>query len=338
MLNPADHTATSELATGVSRRLVVKGAAWSVPAIAVASAVPAHAASTDQNLAVAANDCSLVTLRIGSDAMPGFTYTVTEGTVPTGTQITISSGGAVAINSGNFTLPTGVSLLSVGGNVATFELQQDYTLGQSFTIGLKGLTINAIGTYTTDIITPDAVQNDDIAIMTAGGVGLGGVIGAFICFTPGTAGAPTIPDLALNIDVAVTNCPAIALLGNRPQFTISVDGGDTIPAGTPFVFYSTAALSAGLLGAWTFDSGTALSLDALGIGSDAAVFTTSRDITSGTPMVIRFEGLASLDVNNTFYLAYLGNDADPSDNAGGMIVTGSGLGPLFLGTCQKATT
>jgi len=320
----------------VSRRLIVKGAAWSVPAVAVASAVPAFAASTDQNLRVTATNCSLVTLRILSNQMPGFTYEVTEGTVPAGTQIQITSGGVATLSSGNFQFDGGLELLGIGSNVATFETQQDYTLGQTFTIGLRGLTVNVISTYTSRIITPDAVQSDDIAIMTAGGVGLGGVLGAFICFDPASPDAEPIPDLALNVNIKVNTCNTVMLLGALPKFVISAEGG-TIPAGTQFLFYSTGALGAAILGAWSYDSGKALSLDLLGLGSDAAIFATDRDITPSNPLTIQFKGLANIDANNTVYLAYLGNDTDPSDNAAGMTMTGATVLGTFTGSCQIAT-
>ncbi|MFD5224627.1 hypothetical protein ACFWHT_03310 [Microbacterium sp. NPDC058342] len=161
----------------MSRRTVVKGAAWSVPVIALSTAAPAFAASTqNNNLKVETVDCELITLGIAGSNFPGFRYTVTDGVIKAGTQIQITFGGLAAINAGNFELggANGISLLNIGGNTATFELTQDYAandpnLPSEFTIGLKGFTVNIVGVYTSRIITPDAVQDDNIAIMTAGG-------------------------------------------------------------------------------------------------------------------------------------------------------------------------
>lgn len=329
------HPTPHDTSGGVARRAVVKGAAWSVPVVAVAAAVPAHAASvTDPNLAVEVNDIPLVSVQVLSQNQPGFTYTATAGTVAAGTQITISTGGTASINAGNFVFEGAqISLAGIGGTTATFTTLQDLPEGQSFTIGLTGLTVNVIGTYTTRIVTPDTVQDDDIAIMTAGGVGVGSALGAFICFdVQGGEHAP-LPDLAMDVSIDFNWCSTVGLsTSRRPSFTIKVSGG-TIPAGTPFLLYSSSALSVAS-GTWTA-GGQGLSLDLLGGGSQAAEFTAPRAITATTPLTVQFEGSISLNLNSTFYLAYLGNDTSPADNAKGMTVTGVTLLGATVASCQR---
>lgn len=319
--------------SGVSRRTVVKGAAWTVPAVAVASAVPAQAASpTGNNLAVSVSDCSLVTIRVGGEN-PGFTYTVTEGTIPAGTQITITSGGTVALSAGNFVFDgLQLNLLGLGNGVATFETLQDMTVGQSIRIGLTGFTLNVIGTYTTNILTADDVQTDDIGIMNTGGVGLGS-LGVFICFDA-AGGGEEVPDLDFDVIVDYGWCATVGL-GPAASFEIDASGG-TIPAGTRFLLYSSAPLSLGI-GNWTTGGGTALSLDLLGTGTQVAEFETPRDIAPGDPLTVEYQGI-QLNVASTFYLAYLGNDNDPANNATGMKVTGVTV-PIIgtVANCERLT-
>ncbi|WP_018155597.1 hypothetical protein [Demetria terragena] len=329
------HFTSDESRRPVARRAIVQGAAWSVPVIALATAAPAHAAST-ANLAVTATNCSLVNVAVLSANQPGFTYTATEGTVPAGTEITISTGGTAAVNVGNFVFPGAtLSVASIGGTTATFRTSRALNGGESFTIGLTGLSVNGIGTYTTRIVTPDTIQTDDIAIMSAGGVGVGTAVGAFVCFDPQAGTVAPVPDLAMDVQIDFGWCQTVGLsLTNRPSFQIRVTGG-TIPAGTQFLLYSTSALSVGT-GSWTA-GGSNLGLSLLGSGGQAAQFTTPRAISPTTPLTIQREGALDIGVNSTYYLAYLGNDTAPANNARGMTVTGVRLGLVTVASCQRIT-
>lgn len=321
---------------GFSRRTVVKGAAWSVPVIAMSTAAPAFAASTQNNLKVETVDCELITLGIAGSNFPGFRYTVTEGIIKTGTQIQVTFGGLAAINAGNFELgaANGVSLLNIGGNVATFALTRDYVAGENFTIGLKGFSVNIVGLYTSRIITPDAVEDDDIAIMTAGGVGVGSLLGAFICFDSGDENVPNVTKVDYDIQVKLQKCDWLTL-GSIPTFRIGVVGG-TIPMGTTFLMYgsSVATLAPG---SWNVDGAGGSALDLLGTGSNAWTFRTPRDITPSTPLDVKFTGVG-IFAAQTWYLAYLGEDVDPTNNAAGMQLTGVTLGIATVATCQKQTS
>lgn len=319
-----------------SRRTIVKGAAWSVPVIAMSTAAPAFAASTRNNLKVETVDCELITLGIAGSNFPGFRYTVTEGIIKKGTQIQITFGGLAAINAGNFELgaANGISLLNIGGNVATFELTRDYLVGENFTIGLKGFSVNIVGLYTSRIITPDAVQDDNIAIMTAGGVGVGSLLGAFICFDSGDDNVPPVTKVDYDIQVSIQKCQWLTL-GSIPTFRIGVVGG-TIPQGTTFIMYgsSVATLAPG---SWNVDGSVGSALDILGTGSNAWTFRTPRDITPSTPLDVKFTGVG-IFAAQTWYLAYLGEDINAANNAAGMQITGVTLGFATVATCQKQTS
>ncbi|QPZ37470.1 hypothetical protein [Paramicrobacterium chengjingii] len=78
---------------GLSRRTMVKGAAWSVPVIAVAAATPAAAASEDTvvNGFQVAGTCGLLGT-LGA----GFTVAAGDTEIPAGTQITIVTDATIA--------------------------------------------------------------------------------------------------------------------------------------------------------------------------------------------------------------------------------------------------
>jgi hypothetical protein len=79
---------------GLDRRTVMKGAAWSVPVIALAVATPAHAASIiDVGAYRLDGDCGILAV-IG----PGFTLQASAtAPLPVGTTVTITSSGIASI-------------------------------------------------------------------------------------------------------------------------------------------------------------------------------------------------------------------------------------------------
>lgn len=125
--------------TNVSRRTIAKGAAWAVPAIAVASAAPAYAAS--RPTVVAASVCSLF---YGSGTVNYQTHTInlgvtsSTGVIPAGTTLTWT----VSMSGSDNEVPTTnysqnniwtLSLSQASGAVATsftatLTFNQDYTL------------------------------------------------------------------------------------------------------------------------------------------------------------------------------------------------------------------
>ena len=65
---------------GIERRTLVKGAAWSLPVIALAVGTPARAASADWNISLAAN-CLVGVVGVG--VIPGYSIHETSGKTPT---------------------------------------------------------------------------------------------------------------------------------------------------------------------------------------------------------------------------------------------------------------
>jgi len=141
---------------GLSRRTMVKGAAWSVPVIAVAAATPMASASTADQFDVqvtgtcegdfraaglASNILNALTGVLGLDpATRSFTVTAAEGTIPAGTQFTLTDGGLVNVNALSVTGAIGLDALNIirVGNTATITLEQDLAEGQSCALELLG--------------------------------------------------------------------------------------------------------------------------------------------------------------------------------------------------------
>lgn len=92
----------------VKRRALIKGAAWSVPVIAVAVAAPAHAASGDvvENVQVEG--------RCGGIGVAGQGFAIDSGgsTIPAASTITITRSGPVSLGLGSWSLAGFDSLLT----------------------------------------------------------------------------------------------------------------------------------------------------------------------------------------------------------------------------------
>lgn len=122
---------TGDTQRAVSRRSVAKAAAWSVPAIAIAAAVPAHAAS---NAAVA----SVVGICVGRSRTASFTIGVAH--IPLGQQISIvlTMTGGSFVATPDFThsgTGTAVDPYIVNGNDGPFQ----GLIGVTFTLPQSGL-------------------------------------------------------------------------------------------------------------------------------------------------------------------------------------------------------
>ncbi|MFD5213450.1 hypothetical protein [Microbacterium sp. NPDC058345] len=231
----------------LSRRTLVKGAAWSLPVIAVAAATPMAAASTATQFDVGvAPSCvgnydldgllgliagvpgvggavanTVQTLLAGIGLTPfesrGFTITAVEGTVPQGTQFTLSTApGLIDLALLDDVIDADVlGLVSVNGNSsAIVELVQPLTVGQSTTIQLS----------------QDAV---DLGVTGAASLALNG------SDNPSTgAGAPNSADL--NLISVDTNLGSLVDLGDLGiilaplvsalEITVQLCPGQTLPA------------------------------------------------------------------------------------------------------------
>ncbi|WP_188835372.1 hypothetical protein [Flexivirga endophytica] len=114
----------------VSRRTIAKGAAWSVPVVAVAAAAPAASASTGTDIgAVALNGvCGLL-----GTVNQGFTLAASAtAPVPAGSVVTITGSGLASVTAIN--LSNQIANVTIGTNSATIVLSQDLPAGQTLSM------------------------------------------------------------------------------------------------------------------------------------------------------------------------------------------------------------
>lgn len=138
---------TIDTEKGLDRRTVMKGAAWSVPVIALAVATPAHAASVvDTGAFRLAGTCGTLGL-LG----PGFTLTAGPTTpLPVGTTVTITGSGIA--NIGAFTPSGGTASVAVLSNTSrqitlTAALPAGATIAFRTTLSITvAFQLNAVAT------------------------------------------------------------------------------------------------------------------------------------------------------------------------------------------------
>ncbi|MGN8026999.1 hypothetical protein [Microbacterium sp. 22242] len=194
----------------VERRTVLKGAAWSVPVIAVAAATPLASASvapfnasvsafcTNQYdvsalqalvpapLVFTAVQTALNGLGIHAGATRGFTITATSGTTPAGTQYLLSDPNAILTLSGLQSLAiAGIAGIATVSGGFTFSLAAPLAQGSSLTLDFYRAIVNAgvASGLTLTQTTADANAGDNSATsstLAAASVNLGslGVLGA----------------------------------------------------------------------------------------------------------------------------------------------------------------
>lgn len=116
--------------SGVSRRTIAKGAAWSVPVVAVGAAAPAASASTTNDIGAFSLDGSCGLL---GTVNQGFTLAA-SGTapVPAGSVVTITGSGLASVTAIN--LSNQIANVTIGSNSATIVLNQDLPAGQVLTM------------------------------------------------------------------------------------------------------------------------------------------------------------------------------------------------------------
>ncbi|MFJ4164085.1 hypothetical protein ACIPY5_00875 [Microbacterium sp. NPDC089698] len=125
-------------AKGHSRRTIVKGVAWSLPVIATAVAVPAHAASLPQQTACATDSTvtwtytdAPVTPPASSDPHPTYGAPYLQYHYPTGTQPTVTATFRV-VNAGPLAAPiAGIQVRTVGTNSASWVNVGSLTVASS---------------------------------------------------------------------------------------------------------------------------------------------------------------------------------------------------------------
>jgi hypothetical protein len=144
---------------GVSRRTIVKGAAWSVPVIAAAVATPLAAASGDVEVGAFSVDGTCGTLGLGLLATG---VTITAGAtapLPVGTVITLTGSGLA-----------NVGVVSVTGGLASVSVVSPTTRTVTLTAPLAaGTTL----TLSTTINVSVAWTLSAVAALPAGYIGTG---------------------------------------------------------------------------------------------------------------------------------------------------------------------
>ncbi|WP_309064565.1 hypothetical protein [Microbacterium sp.] len=174
---------------GLTRRTVVKGAAWSVPVIAVAVGTPLASASVAPfNATVTANcsndyDLSVLEGIVGSGllgtvqaalgllgitpgATRGFTITATTGTIPAGTQYTLQDPNAILTIGGLETVLAAhaIGVVATAGGY-TLTLSNPIPEGSSVFVDLYDAIVNvgALSSLTLTQVQSDANNGDNSA-------------------------------------------------------------------------------------------------------------------------------------------------------------------------------
>lgn len=188
-MHTRERVIVTEEIKGISRRTVVKGAAWSVPVIAAAVATPLASASVAPfNATVTAfcdNDYDISVLQgiVGSGlvgvvqgalgvlgltpgATRGFTVTATTGTIPAGTQYLLTDPNALLTLSGlQSVIGAGVAgiVSTEGGYLIT--LAAPIAEGGSFTVNVYDAIVNvgALSSFTLSQVQTDSNVADNSA-------------------------------------------------------------------------------------------------------------------------------------------------------------------------------
>ncbi|GAB3630725.1 hypothetical protein GCM10027421_00780 [Microbacterium shaanxiense] len=175
---------TEEIQTkGISRRTVVKGAAWSVPVIAAAVATPLASASTALDLTIVGN-CSgsfnasglagnivqqLATVLGLQPATRNFTVTAGATAVPAGTVLTLDNSGVLNVGLIGVTGALDVSaldIISLGGGVTQITLQQELPAGQSFVLDLLPAVVDLkVAATQTLALQSDSSISDNVSVL-----------------------------------------------------------------------------------------------------------------------------------------------------------------------------
>ena len=137
--------------TSISRRTLAKGAAWSVPAIALAVAAPAASASPDVEVGaftINGNDGGLGLIG------PGFVLTAGSAALPAGTVITVVRGGGVELGVLSFSGGSATQLVGLNESTRIVTLTADLPAGQQLFIGWT-VSISVAYSATASVALPD---------------------------------------------------------------------------------------------------------------------------------------------------------------------------------------
>ncbi|GAT72206.1 hypothetical protein MHM582_0679 [Microbacterium sp. HM58-2] len=172
---------------GVSRRTLVKGAAWSLPVIAVAAATPLAAASTvtwngavtgvctnDYDISVLEGivgaglvgtvESALALLGITAGATRGFNITATQGDIPAGTQYVLTDPNALLTLSG-LEAVVSATVAGIATTAGGFILTLTNPIPQGSTVFINVydalINVGALSSFTLTQTTADANGGDN---------------------------------------------------------------------------------------------------------------------------------------------------------------------------------
>lgn len=166
----------------VTRRTIAKGAAWSLPVVAVAAAAPSANASTPvQDVDV---DASCYGLNIGGLGLsyPQFSIIAVGAPIAAGSTFTLTSDGLANVTIGGDTALIDIGILAHSSRVIT--LRQTIPVGGVTTIQITGLlSAQILKSYTLSATTIIGNTNDnhsnDSATQYLSGVSAFGVIAGY---------------------------------------------------------------------------------------------------------------------------------------------------------------
>ncbi|MBN8424142.1 hypothetical protein JF531_06355 [Microbacterium esteraromaticum] len=150
--------------TELSRRTLVKGAAWSLPVIAAVAATPMAAASTVTNVGDFQVDGSCGVLGLLG---PGFTITAGAEALPAGTVITISTSGIA--NIGLFSITGGLADIQLIGSTGN-RVELTAPLAAGATADLRAVVSLGVGSTMTAVLTLPAGYTAGTGAKSSGGV------------------------------------------------------------------------------------------------------------------------------------------------------------------------
>lgn len=159
---------------GPSRRNVAKVTAWTVPAVAVAVATPAAAASPVPTYDLVVNGvCPLVAIPFITPAAH-FTVTSNGAATPAGRTLTLTYSSLLSVGSQPFT-GSGVQFLSIAGTRSVTATLPAIAHNGSVTIGLGSSFVTVLGTYSATVngIDANTSNNSDQFTIVAQAAGLG---------------------------------------------------------------------------------------------------------------------------------------------------------------------
>ncbi|MGD8214494.1 hypothetical protein [Aestuariimicrobium sp. Y1814] len=206
-----DTIETTETATrtAVARRVLIKGAAWSVPAVTVLSATPAFAAT---NTVFAFTDLSPAVINA---ANPNDSVTV-SGTGPDNATVTITIGGTT------FTTPVAAPDGKWSYTIPAASLPDGSNVEVTATISTGG---SATQTYTKDTVAPAPTISAATTFEYSASTELFTVKG-----TAGTVASPTVDatsvTLALKVDGVDRSPVTITLSGAAWSYTFTGVGNN----------------------------------------------------------------------------------------------------------------